>query len=258
MKRLIVNADDFGFTRDVNAGIIDAHTRGILTAATLMANGDAFDDAVGLALANPSLDVGVHFVLIGGHSLLTGKPFPSNVPELLRAVYAGELDLYGELAAQAQKIRDAGIAPTHADTHKHTHLLPPVCRALLTVAEEFQIPFLRRPADFSLSSHFPLKTAVVRLLARRMDLSPLRFTDHFAGFALTGRSNTRELQALFAKLPDGVTELMTHPGHCTAELKNAPTRLKESRAAELQALTAPETRAALDSNHISLTRYQNI
>ena len=46
MRRLIVNADDFGFTRDVNAGIVEAHTHGILTATTLMANGDAFDDAV--------------------------------------------------------------------------------------------------------------------------------------------------------------------------------------------------------------------
>ena len=258
MKRLIVNADDFGFTRDVNAGIIDAHTRGILTAATLMANGDAFDDAVQLAQANPSLDVGIHFVLIGGQSLLSGKPFPQSVPGLIRAVYAGELDLYGELAAQARKIKAAGITPSHADTHKHTHLLPPVCRAVLTVAEEFQIPFLRRPADFGLSFHSPLKTAIVGFLARRMDLSPLRFTDHFAGFALTGRYSAKDLQSLFAKLPDGVTELMTHPGRCTAELQNAPTRLKQSRAAELQTLMAPETRAALDSNHITLTRYQNI
>ena len=258
MKRLIVNADDFGFTRDVNAGIIDAHTQGILTATTLMANGDAFDDAVQLAHANPSLDIGIHFVLIGGHSLLTGKPFPKDVPELIRAVYAGQLDLYSEFAAQAHKIKAAGITPSHADTHKHTHLLPPVRRALLTVAEEFQIPFLRRPADFGLSFHSPLKTAIVAFLARRMDLYPLRFTDHFAGFAFTGRYSAKDLHALFAKLPDGVTELMTHPGHCTAELQNAPTRLKESRAAELQALIAPQTRTALENNHITLTRYQNI
>ena len=150
MKRLIVNADDFGFTRDVNAGIIEAHTRGIVTAATLMANGDAFDDAVQLAHANPSLDVGAHFVLIGGHSLLTQEPLPKDAPSLARAVYAGQLDLYGELAAQANKIKAAGISPSHADTHKHTHLLPPVFRALCIVAEEFQIPFLRRPADLDL------------------------------------------------------------------------------------------------------------
>lgn len=262
MKRLIVNADDFGFTRDVNAGIVDAHANGILTATTLMANGDAFDDAVRLAHANPSLDIGIHFVLIGGRSLLTQKPFPANVPSLIRAVYAGQLDLYAEFAAQAQKIKAAGLSPTHADTHKHTHLLPPVRRALCIVAEEFQISFLRRPADLDIAYRAPLLTKLLnipmRRLARNIDPGPLRVTDHFAGFALTGRFDTRDLQDLFSKLPPGVTELMTHPGHCTAELQAAPTRLKQSRAAELQALKAPETRAALERNQITLTRYRDL
>jgi predicted glycoside hydrolase/deacetylase ChbG (UPF0249 family) len=65
VKRLIVNADDFGFTRDVNAGIVECHRNGILTATTLMANGDAFKDAVRLAKENPTLDIGVHLVLVG-------------------------------------------------------------------------------------------------------------------------------------------------------------------------------------------------
>ena len=82
-RRLVVNADDFGFTPDVNSGIVEAHRRGILTATTLMANGDAFDDAVRLAREAPSLDVGCHLVLIGGLSLVTGKPFPATVAQLL-------------------------------------------------------------------------------------------------------------------------------------------------------------------------------
>lgn len=262
MKRLVVNADDFGFTRDVNAGIVDAHLNGILTATTLMANGDAFEDAAELARSHPTLDVGVHFVLIGGVSLLTGKPFPADVPALVRAVYAGELNLYDEFAAQAHKIGAAGIQPTHADTHKHTHLLPPVSRALCTVAEEFGIPFLRRPADLPLAYRASLKTKLTNALVRRralaLDLSPLRTTDHFAGFALTGRYTSADLVKLFSQLPDGVTELMTHPGRCTPELEKAPTRLKQSRAAELAALTAPETRNALQSNSIHLTRYRDI
>ena len=73
-RQLVVNADDFGFTADVNEGIVEAHRHGILTAATLMANGDAFDHAVRLAGRVPSLDIGCHLVLIGGHSLVTGKP----------------------------------------------------------------------------------------------------------------------------------------------------------------------------------------
>jgi len=262
LKRLIVNADDFGFTRDVNLGIVEACEKGILTATTLMANGDAFDHAVQMAKETPALDVGVHFVLIGGISLHTGKPFPADVPSLVRAVYAGELNLYEELAAQARRIRQAGILPTHADSHKHTHLLPPVCRALCTVAEEFGIPFLRRPADLKLAYRAPLSARLVsipmRWLALRLAIEPLRTTDHFAGFAITGRFRSADLQQLFSRLPDGTTELMTHPGHLTGELQSAPTRLKQSRAAELEALCAPETRQALVEHNIHLTRYREL
>jgi predicted glycoside hydrolase/deacetylase ChbG (UPF0249 family) len=82
-KQLVVNADDFGFTPDVNAGIVEAHRDGILTATTLMANGDAFDDAVRLARETPTLDIGCHLVLIGGRSLVSGKAFPATAPQLV-------------------------------------------------------------------------------------------------------------------------------------------------------------------------------
>jgi len=254
LKRLLVNADDFGFTRDVNAGIVEAHRSGILTATTLMANGAAFDDAVRLAAETPSLDIGIHFVLIGGESLVTGKPFPPSVPALVQAVFAGQLNLYDEFAAQARKIFQAGLKPLHADTHKHTHLLKPVRRALLTVAEELGIRWIRKPADFNGRG---LLSSVMRRMITGLS-GEAQTTDHFAGFALTGRLRTQNLAALLDSLPDGATELMTHPGHCTAELEAAPTRLKKSRALELQALTAPETRAAIERNQIVLTRYRDL
>ena len=75
MRKLVVNADDFGFTRDVNQGIVEAHTNGILTATTLMSDGPAFDDAVRLAKENPTLDIGVHLVLVGQ------PPFPMTVAQ---------------------------------------------------------------------------------------------------------------------------------------------------------------------------------
>src|SRR5262245_64061738 len=99
-KRLVVNADDFGFTRDVNEGIVEAHRRGILTATTLMANGGAFDDAVRLAEKHPTLDVGCHLVLVSGRSLLTGRPFPLTVSRLLVAIAKRQIRIYDELAAQ--------------------------------------------------------------------------------------------------------------------------------------------------------------
>ena len=179
MKRLVVNADDFGFTTDVNQGILEAHRNGILTSTTLMANGPAFDDAVKLALANPSLDVGCHLVLIGGRSLLAPHdPLPGSVPELLAAIVSRRLRVYDELAAQVRRIFAAGITPTHIDTHKHTHLAPPVLDAVARIAQEFGVLWVRRPFDIPL-----LRGRSRRVLAEHH----CRTTDHFTGFRLTGR-----------------------------------------------------------------------
>ena len=111
-KQLVVNADDFGFTPDVNEGIVEAHRRGILTATTLMANGAAFEDAVSLAAVNQTLDVGCHLVLVSGRSVLTGRPFPLTVSQLLMAIAKRQIRIYDELAAQVRKIVAAGIEPT--------------------------------------------------------------------------------------------------------------------------------------------------
>src|ERR1700760_3328441 len=101
MKRLIVNADDFGFTSDVNEGIVEAHRDGILTATTLMANGAAFDHAVSLARETPSLDVGCHLVLVQGRSVLDpSRALPATLPELLRALLRRQVPIYEELSAQ--------------------------------------------------------------------------------------------------------------------------------------------------------------
>ena len=265
MKRLIVNADDFGFTRDVNAGIVDAHRRGILTATTLMANGEAFDDAVRLAREAPTLDVGCHLVLVQGRSLISGEPLPATLGELLRALAARRIRPYDELAAQVRKTLDAGIAPTHLDTHKHTHLAPPVLDAVARIAEEFRISWVRRPFDLPLTAGGApwLKRAASRGLQalrgrfeRVLSRHGCRSTDHFAGFQITGRFRTAELAALLRRIPEGTTEFMCHPGFCTTELRAARTRLKESREMELGALVDPEIRRVVQECGIVLANFR--
>ena len=145
MRKLVVNADDFGFTRDVNQGIVEAYRNGILTSTTLMATGAAFDDAVCLARENSALDIGVHLVLVGE------PPFPITIAQLMRAMLLGRIRVYEELRAQVRRILDAGLEPTHLDTHKHTHLLPPVLDAVARLSEEYKIPWVRRPFDFPLT-----------------------------------------------------------------------------------------------------------
>ena len=268
MKKLVVNADDFGFSHDVNAGIIQAHSDGILTATTLMANGAAFEDAVSLAHANPSLDIGVHLVLVGGTSLLNGLPLPSDLHKLIHSVIRRRIRPYDELKPQVERIVAAGIRPTHLDSHKHTHLIPPVLDAVARLSQEFRIRWVRRPFDFPLSGG-QIAPWSVRLLSGCMHGLRMHFhnvltkrgclvTDHFAGFQMTGRFRTAELIALIRRLPDGLTEFMCHPGRCTDELRSMPTRLKESREQELNALVAPEVRKALSENGVELTRYRDL
>jgi predicted glycoside hydrolase/deacetylase ChbG (UPF0249 family) len=258
LKHLIVNADDFGFTRDVNRGIIAAHQQGILTATTLMATGAQFDDAVQLARENLSLDIGCHLVLVGSPG------FPDSVVQLISALARKRIDPYQELSAQVRRIVAAGIQPTHLDTHKHTHLLPPVLEAVARIGEEFRIPWVRRPMDLPISGAGVSWTR--KVVSRSFGLLRSRFhrilsahncrtTDHFAGFQITGKYDATELASLIRQLPDGVTEFMCHPGFCTEELRAERTRLKESRQKELEALTAAEVRQALKDTNCQLISY---
>jgi len=268
VKRLVVNADDFGFTTDVNAGILEAHRDGILTAATLMANGSAFADAVRLLRENPSLDIGCHLVLVSGQSMLEPeRELPRTVGELVRNVAGGRIRIYEELSAQVRRMVAAGLQPTHLDTHKHTHLLPPVLEAVARISQEFGIPWVRRPFDFPLQpGRAPwVKRAVngsLRLLRGRVHRVLSRYgcrtTDHFAGFQMTGRFGPAALAQLIRALPDGTTEFMCHPGRCGAELQQAHTRLKQSREQELHALTSAEARQAIREAGIELVSYRDL
>lgn len=269
-RRLSVNADDFGFTRDVNRGIIEAHRGGILTAATIMANGAAFDDAVALARENPTLDVGVHFVLVGGNSVLdAGRALPPTVGRLMAAIALGRIRIDAELRAQIERVVNAGIRPTHVDTHKHTHLLPPVLDAVARLAQEFGAPWVRRPFDLPLHGSPAAAPMAARLASRAFRGVRAQFhrklarhgcgsTDWFAGFQLTGRYGAEEVLHLLEHLPEGWTEFMAHPGYCTEELRGARTRLKESREKELRALTDPRVKEALVRLGIQLWRYPRV
>jgi predicted glycoside hydrolase/deacetylase ChbG (UPF0249 family) len=257
VKLLVVNADDFGFTRDVNAGIVEAHRDGILTATTLMATGDAFDDAVRLARETPLLDIGCHLVLVGAPG------FPLTIPDLVRAVTLRRIDIYEKLSQQVRRIMDAGLSPTHLDTHKHTHLLPPVLEAVARISEEFRIPWVRRPFDFPLQpGGVGWKNKLMRLMSGRFRTALARHhcrsTDWFAGFRLTGDYRSEDLVSVIRALPEGVTEFMCHPGRCGDDLRSARTRLKESREEELRALTAPEVRVALAEAGVKLTGFREL
>ena len=287
MKELILNADDFGLTRGVNAGIIRAHREGILTSATLMANGSAFEDAVEGALANPTLGVGCHLVLVGGFSVappeeiptLAGRDgrLPASLATLVAKVTTGKIravDMERELLAQIEKIRRAGIDPTHLDTHKHAHAHPGVLEAVGRVARQTGIIGLRKPIEDlrdswrsvggngrGVSKQLAAATAIrafaprFRVVARKYGLIT---PDHFLGLAATGHVGPAALCRLIDTLTEGRTEIMLHPGICDADLAETGSRLQAQRQLELEGLLAPEVRRAVARHGVRLIGYREL
>ncbi len=258
MKQLIINADDFGFTRDVNAGIAHAHTHGVLTSTTLMANGDAFEDAVRLAHEHPTLDIGCHLVLVQGNSVLDGMPLARTLSEVVQRLIQRRLNAYEEMRAQIQKIVSAGIRPTHLDSHKHTHILPNVFAAAVRLAQEFQIPFVRLPLDRTTPYAGTICRTFDPLYRKAAQARHVRLTDHFLGYRLTGSLTEVSLLQALERLEEGTTELMCHPGFLRDELPQAPTRLKASRVAELEALTSPRVRDSMAARSIHLATFGSV
>jgi chitin disaccharide deacetylase len=290
MRRLIVNADDFGITRGVNRGILHCHREGIVTSATIMAAADAFEDAVETARANPSLGVGVHVVLTGGRAVaprekigsLAGRQgrLPATLSRLLSKWHAGLIrrqHIENEMRAQIAKVMDAGIKPTHLDTHKHAHCHPWIMKALAKVAAEFGITRVRMPFE-DLRAVFPTTTPAARgarpAISRRLFVLSSRVSypafraivrkhhlqapGHFFGFAATGRLDRDAIIHVLRNLPEGSSELVCHPGICDGDLRLQPTRLLEHRQAELAALTDPLTTKAIVAEDVRLINYGDL
>ena len=277
MKQLIVNADDFGYTPGVNRAIVEAHRCGIVTSASLMANGAAFEDAVEQSRRAPGLDIGCHLNFVEGAPV---SP-PAKIPHLVgadgRFLAASQLalrlvcggvpkdELEREAAAQIETLLRAGIQPSHVDTHKHTHVHPKVAAAVARIALRFGIAWVRRPFENCRLRALPgpwgrkLAVSAFGLLdagfERRMLALGLRFPDFFTGILLTGRLTRETLAATFAHLPSGLTELMCHPGYVDDALLQSPTRLKPQREAEREAVADPSWRARLRDSGIVLTSF---
>jgi hopanoid biosynthesis associated protein HpnK len=290
MRRLIVNADDFGFTAGVNRAIVEAHTRGIVTSSTLMANGRAFEEAVGLAKTVPRLSVGCHVVLIDGEPVLDAARLPSltaahsggarfrdGLTSFAVRALAGRLDpgeIEAEARAQIRKLQAADIDVSHVDTHKHTHLFPAVLRPLLRAARACGAHAVRNP----FGPRTPLKSSellkrpnlwtryaevrILRTLAGKFRETAQRegmaTPDGTLGIVVTGALDERLFRAIAEIIPEGTWEFVCHPGYNDDDLKSASTRLRESRETELRVLTMPEARELLSNQGIELISYRDL
>lgn len=281
MKGLIVNADDFGLTPGVNRAIIEAHTQGIVTSVTLMANMPAFAEAVQLAHAHPTLGVGLHFNLTQGapvadprqvRSLLDARgEFLGTSTKLARRALLGQLqeaEIGLELSAQIEKLQATGLTITHLDSHKHAHALPTVLRVIRQIIPAYGIHAIRLPREqvrwtrafASIKQGKQSLTATGLRWLCRGALTHLRAAQiltpaAFFGVAQTGYWNRAWLLELFDHLPAGVSELMCHPGYDDVALGQARTRLRASRQVELALLTDPEIRTAISARGLALLHF---
>ncbi len=285
MRRLIVNADDFGLTAGVNRAIIEGNHSGIVTSATLMANAKATDAAIDLARTQPSLKTGCHVVLIDGvplasnlPSLTDGSPrFRSSLKQFALAATRGQIaadEIQREVEAQIRKLQSCGVTITHVDSHKHTHMFPCVLRPMLRAAKACGIRAVRNPfeplkswpAGMVLGSAglwlrlagvmgFQIFAAEFR---RALKEEGMVSTDGTVGIAVTGMLDQKRLLRILEALPEGTWELVCHPGYSDPDLQAAGTRLTQSREVELSALTSAETKKALARRQIDLISYADL
>lgn len=221
MIRLIVNADDFGYSRAVNYGILDAYLFGAVNSATVMMNMPGTDHAMSIAKNYPDLRVGIHFNLTCGSPLVKGHETIADKsgmfykkPQLLTEQHVDPNEIERELRAQLDLFHAYGLTPSHIDSHHHVHTLPEMNKTVIKLAREFNLKVRRFTG-----------------IEESMALSD-SFFDHFTGPLAT----VETLNAITANAKDGETvEIMTHPAYLDTAIINGSS-YTEGRLQEVNVL----------------------
>lgn len=290
MKRVIINADDFGLSRGINRGIIKAYQAGLLTSASLMVNMPAFEDAVGLLKENPGLKVGIHINIVRGKPILPSSKvksltskgyFLKNILKVIGAIYLrriGLKELELECRAQIEKALNRDIAITHLDSEKHIHMIKPVFEVIVKIAKEYGISkiryingmpyFYQNITNLStiLKGHFykslllSLASIQNRSIIRKYNL---KTTNYFYGSFDVNGMTTPKYERILLGLKNGTTEIMCHPGYIDKEWEDYPLCLEKfylnvNREKELNALIDPKLKELVRKSNIELISYNEL
>jgi predicted glycoside hydrolase/deacetylase ChbG (UPF0249 family) len=261
-----------------------------VTSATLMAGGRAFAEAAQWAQNLAELSVGCHVVLVDGQPLLAAEKvstlvaagngkaeFRRGLGEFASAALRGRIDpaqVEGEAAAQMRKLQAAGITLSHFDTHKHAHMFPAILGPLLRAARVCGVravrnPFapvkplafahlLRRPRLWKRYSQVIGLRRLLDQFRHAVQEEEMLTTDGTFGIVTTGALDLKLFEAIAGCIPEGTWEFVCHPGYNDAELSGVRTRLRESRAQELEVLTSPEARAVLERHGVELISFREL
>jgi chitin disaccharide deacetylase len=286
VRRLIVNADDFGLTAGVNRAIVEAHEHGIVTSTTLMANSSAFDEAVRLAKADSRWSVGCHVVLLDGQPLVepariaslvvakNGAAFRDGIAGFAVRALTGRIDseqVEAETTSQIRKLQTHGLVVSHVDSHKHTHMFPAALHGILRAARTCGIRAIRNPfevvaANFAGAQrglwkrYAQVKTlrGLAGTFRRAVAKAGLKTPDGTLGIVATGHLNSDLFRNIAEHMPEGTWEFVCHPGYVDHDLETVRTRLRRQREEELAVLTSPDARMALENRGIELISYNEL
>lgn len=279
---LIINGDDFGHSEAVNRAIIQAHREGVLTSASLMVNERAVDQAVELAKQNPNLAVGLHLVLVLGRAALphfeiphitnpqghfTNSPFRAGIQYYFNQ--AARLELRREMRAQFERFVATGLPFSHVDGHTHLHQHPVVFDKLINLCEEFGVRRVRVvKGEMRLSlkldrKNLPIKLVwgtVFNLLGRwcekRLEGRGFTRPQKVYGLLQSGDMNEEYLVGLLERIDATSCEIYSHP--LAFDANETSKRENPGGALELQALTSPRVRAAIEKAGFRLATYRTL
>lgn len=280
LTKVVVNADDFGLTPRVNAGIVRAYEEGVVTSASLMPVGKGFEDAVQHYRACPGLDIGVHLTLVGERPLLRegsslardGGHMPRTARSFVSDFVLGRIrkdDVERELRSQIERVIDKGVSVSHLDSHQHLHAFPGITEVVHRLADEYRIPFVRAPVE---RLRAPAGISIHRF-KRSIGATALRFawtlgafrrgekttsaSPEFVGFRCGGHLTQEPLLRLLSHVRLGrVYELMCHPGLRPNEPRYQAWGYEHE--GELTALTSSVTKQKIDDRNVYLTNFQRL
>lgn len=283
MKKIIINADDFGMNDYVNNAIIAGHTNGIITSTSLVASGDKFIDAIKMANDHPNLGIGVHITLVGGLKPLSkvnevsslvnenGVFFDSHT-EFIKKVYTKQInfnEVYNELDLQFKRILSTNLPITHIDGHQHLHVLPEVLPIVFALMKKYNIRKLRIPKEFY--TFFNSNYSIGRIIGKcglsflseraRHKAKSLHFASprYFWGMMNGGNMTEDNLLAIINKAKNytGSHEIMIHPGTSNKEL-NKLYNWNYNWEQELEAVLSNKVKNLLSDNKFKLVNYGDI
>ena len=281
MKRLIVNADDFGLHSGVNHGIIEGYRQGCLRSTSFMAGGSAAEEAAVLARENPGLGVGIHLTLVAERPVLSPDKIPSligadgrlwpNHMIFIKKFLAGKIvfsEVSAECEAQILRAKALGLSLSHIDSHQHLHVLPQIIAVVLSLARKYGLRKMRLPGeDYFFTGGYAapfsrhLAKAGLTFCARwgrpKIQAAGILTPAHFFGMLAGGHMLPAHFLAILQALPEGTSEIMVHPGQDDKVL-DAIYHWHYHWREELTAITSPAVLLYIKEHHIELISYKEL